>query len=416
MLDRSSRWQLRATGLPLALAAAYLLTFPFLYDLVGVTAAIGTVAPVAALGWAFGPRWGAIAGVLSVPLTAAAFAQVGIGYDEEPLRSGVIPGTLGWVAVGYFVGSGRALARRLALQKAMLERALSERTAAEGRLRAERDRYEMLLDTQSALGEGVALGRGERIEWANGALLTATGHTLESLRAVESIFDLVAPDERAGLRAAIAARRARHLARIVRADGSVFPAELAVRSLRREDGSPGFVLVARDITERAEAERMLRRHAEEDALTGLATRGHFETRLATLLAPAGAQVAVLLIDLDGFKAVNDRYGHAAGDAVLRIVGRRILGQIRDSDLAGRLGGDEFVVAAPGATAQNIAPLAARIGRAIERPLRVDDVGVTVGASIGIAAAPSDGTTAAELLRAADGAMYAAKRVRVARVG
>lgn len=388
------------------------MAFPALYRSLGVTAAIATFAPVLAAGWWFGERWGAATGLLTIPLNGLAFWQLGITYADEPLRSGLLPGTLGWVTVGYLVGSARQLARRHASQAESLVVALDERTRAEESLRAERDRYEMLLEAQSALGEAVVLGRGERIEWANDALLAATGHSLDTVRALGSIFDLVEPDARRVLRAALADRGGRgHVTTALRADGTTFPVELAVRSIRLDGGERGFLLVARDITERAEADRILRRHADEDALTGLANRRQVELHLGTLLQQGPTGVALLFIDLDGFKAVNDEHGHNAGDAVLRIVARRVLGQIREGDVAGRLGGDEFVVVAQGTSRENADELAARLDETLRRPLRVGDVECAISASIGVAIAPADGVTAVTLLQAADRAMYRAKRTR-----
>lgn len=152
-----------------------------------------------------------------------------------------------------------------------------------------------------------------------------------------------------------------------------------------------------------------RRIGETDPLTGLANRRRFDTALAALLdaAPRGG-CAVLMIDLDGFKAVNDEYGHAAGDEVLRVVARRIAAAVRGDDLAIRLGGDEFAVLAP-ATADAAAAraIADRITASIAEPIAAGAAVHHVEASIGIALSGGEGS--ATLVEAADAALYAAKR-------
>ncbi|MFF5081809.1 diguanylate cyclase domain-containing protein [Actinoplanes sp. NPDC000266] len=151
----------------------------------------------------------------------------------------------------------------------------------------------------------------------------------------------------------------------------------------------------------------LRRQAHFDGLTGLANRTHFHEQLAAALPKAPA-LSVLLVDLDGFKAVNDTMGHAAGDALLLGVADKLRAEIRAGDLAARLGGDEFAILLPGCAAAEAEATAARILTALKSPVLIDDIPVTAAASIGVAvASPSSDVTS--LLRDADLAMYAAKR-------
>lgn len=399
----------RSVVLAAVLAAAYLVAFPWLYAAAGVTAGVATFAPVVALAWTLGLRQAALAGLLTVPLNALAYGRVGLTYSEEPMRSGLLAGTIAWTAVGCLVAYARQLARRSAAQAEALARALADAQRHQAALNAERDRVQTLLEAQSALGEGVAIGRGQRFEWANDALLAATGYTLERLRALPSVYDIVAPEDREALRAAVAEPSAqRRIVRVVHADNSTFPIEIAIRVIRHEDGRRGFVFVARDVTARVTEEGRMRRRAEEDGLTGLANRSHLERHLADLLE-AGTPLAILLLDLDGFKQVNDRHGHAAGDAVLRVVARKIVGQLREGDVAGRLGGDEFAIVAPATTAEGAVAIAGRLRTSIGRPARVGEVECVVGASIGVVTAPEDGSTAEALLAAADRAMYEEKR-------
>ncbi len=163
--------------------------------------------------------------------------------------------------------------------------------------------------------------------------------------------------------------------------------------------------------------------APGDVLTGLADRAMFADRLAASLSrrrgrsrrrPAAAEqpggLAVLLIDLDRFKAVNDTLGHAAGDALLRAVAKRLRGALRAEDIAARLGGDEFaVLLAPPTTAESTAAIAERLVEMLSRPYLIDGGVATVGASVGAALCPGGGEVEAELLlRRADMAMYQAK--------
>lgn len=152
---------------------------------------------------------------------------------------------------------------------------------------------------------------------------------------------------------------------------------------------------------------------EIDALTNLPNRQGLATRLDHALAVArreGGVAAVLFLDLDGFKAVNDGRGHAAGDAVLREIAARLRSRLRDTDTVARLGGDEFVVVAERVDdAQRISTLAQKLLTVVTAPVLVEQETLTVSASIGIALGPGDADTADGLLAAADAAMYAAKR-------
>jgi diguanylate cyclase (GGDEF)-like protein len=154
-----------------------------------------------------------------------------------------------------------------------------------------------------------------------------------------------------------------------------------------------------------EHETRLRHQALFDGLTGLANRTHFHERTAVALS-AGAPLALLLIDLDGFKAVNDTLGHAAGDALLVAVADKLRSSVRPSDLPARLGGDEFAVLLNG-TADDAEQTAKRILAALRTPVPIDGLDVTANASIGVSAA-HPGADVESLLHDADVAMYAAK--------
>jgi diguanylate cyclase (GGDEF)-like protein len=168
-----------------------------------------------------------------------------------------------------------------------------------------------------------------------------------------------------------------------------------------------------------EAKRQSEYLSEHDALTGLPNRVRFLRKLGEMIAasPEGTSVAVLFLDLDGFKQVNDQHGHAAGDEVLRCVADRVRGVIRATDLAGRLGGDEFVIALPLAERQGpviIERLSASLRSAIAAPVPHQAGTLHVSSSVGAAVYPEHGRTADELLHVADQGMYRAKRQRKAR--
>ena len=189
---------------------------------------------------------------------------------------------------------------------------------------------------------------------------------------------------------------------------------LSARPLRDAGGRMlGWRGVATDITERQLAYRRLRWLAHNDALTGLVNRTQFRERLqAALDAPPAeaAPLAVLLLDLDGFKQVNDTRGHAAGDQLLRRVAERLQAVARRSDVVARLGGDEFALIVPGVSARaEVEPMLRRLDLALSRPSRIDDGAVSVRASIGVAFAPIDAADVDTLMRHADAAMYAAKQ-------
>jgi diguanylate cyclase (GGDEF)-like protein/PAS domain S-box-containing protein len=179
--------------------------------------------------------------------------------------------------------------------------------------------------------------------------------------------------------------------------------------VKEVDGTPlylqGYLL---DISAEREAEEQLRRQAMYDALTGLANRAFFNDRLEhalTIRRPAGEQTALLFVDLDNFKSINDRYGHVVGDAVLGELGQRLEGVTRTGDTVARLGGDEFAVLLERVTdPAEAVRVAERVLAGIRTPIEIQGHRLVPGASIGIAL----GDNAHDLLKQADAAMYRAK--------
>jgi len=188
------------------------------------------------------------------------------------------------------------------------------------------------------------------------------------------------------------------------------------------DGRPAWYAVsAQDITERRRAEQELRdltavltERAVRDPLTGLANRALLEERLRASLARdgrSGDSTGALFLDLDGFKDVNDRHGHAVGDAVLRAVAERLVTAVRPSDTVARLGGDEFVVLVEGATDIAMEALVERLVAALEVSVQVGTLDLDVGVSVGVALSRAGEGDSQGLLSAADARMYDAKRAR-----
>jgi len=185
---------------------------------------------------------------------------------------------------------------------------------------------------------------------------------------------------------------------------------LFVRGRRVPGG--GTLSVVSDITEHEHLEAELRYRAAHDALTGVANRRQFDLELARCLAAAdsgGAPFALLLIDLDHFKAVNDRHGHMVGDRLLVAVASRIEAELGSGDIAARLGGDEFAaIVQTRSTASAVAELAANIVRSIRTPLVIDGVAIHPGASVGFTLYPRDPGSVEQVLSHADQALYDAK--------
>ena len=192
-----------------------------------------------------------------------------------------------------------------------------------------------------------------------------------------------------------------------RADGSEFPIELSL-SMWRENGQASFGAIIRDLSERRANEERLFALAHLDPLTGLANRSVLSRRIMECVATAD-QAAILMIDIDGFKDVNDTLGHSAGDAVLREISRRISDCARPVDTVARLGGDEFAIVMPRAPNRGaIGEEADCLLSALAEPIMVDGHALHVSGSIGIALYPADGNHAEDLLSAADLALYQAK--------
>lgn len=197
-----------------------------------------------------------------------------------------------------------------------------------------------------------------------------------------------------------------------RRGGEPFPAWQSLSVVRDSQGNAThYVTAFSDVTEIHAAAEQLDHLAHHDPLTGLPNRLLFDDRFAHAIEHAQRQqepCLLLFLDLDGFKVVNDTMGHAVGDDLLRVVGDRLKGVLRQSDTLARLGGDEFVIVAGGATLGYASHVAQKILDALRKPIRLSGEDVSVSASIGISVFPDHGTDPSTLMRAADIAMYVAK--------
>jgi diguanylate cyclase (GGDEF)-like protein/hemerythrin-like metal-binding protein len=230
-----------------------------------------------------------------------------------------------------------------------------------------------------------------------------------------SLLDLLLPAHRQPVGTALQATNGPSplcVAEAFRGETKTFELELRFEQVMC-DGAPLLAIFAQDVTDRYRVEAQLNLLAFSDPLTGLGNRAMFADRLrhAMLIARrTGRSFAVLALDLDNFKPINDRHGHAAGDLVLQRIAARMLACLRDTDTIVRLGGDEFAVLIPHLTDR--ADAIATANRLIEltkQPVGLGKLALRVGASVGVAIYPEHASTVDHLLAAADRALYVAKR-------
>ena len=247
------------------------------------------------------------------------------------------------------------------------------------------------------------------------------GYSADELRA-RTIFELSTPDARETLRQFLqhclstspSAFSAEIEKPYQRKDGSILWVCEALGVVRDKQGQPDFlVAVTQDITARKELEERLSHDASHDALTGLPNRKLFQERLLQVMESSrrhGRLAAVLYLDLDEFKEVNDRYGHTVGDALLQQVAQRLRSCMRVEDTVARFGGDEFGIVLDTITGPGDCEIvAAKLISVLSQPYEIDDITIMISASVGAAVFPSDGHDALSLVAHADAAMYEVKR-------
>ena len=288
-----------------------------------------------------------------------------------------------------------------------LRREVTERRTAEEKLRG-------LLEQPTV---GIFIAQDGRVAYANSRFAEILGYAVEEIVGGLDAAELVAEADREKVRETVLralkgeAATCRVAFAAVRKDGSLVDVELDGRTVDFE-GRPAVVGVALDVTEQNRARRQLNYLAFYDPLTELPNRALFYDRLGQALVRGNRErepFALLMLDLDGFKAVNDLHGHETGDALLQAVGRRLRTCVRESDTVARMGGDEFVVLVTSRRAAEAAAVVAeKILEALGKPFLIGERECRVGASIGICVSPEDGEDMETLLGRADAAMYESK--------
>jgi diguanylate cyclase (GGDEF)-like protein/PAS domain S-box-containing protein len=343
---------------------------------------------------------------LFATLDGATGRRYGIISLDEPL-SGRRPDDRALEVLGALAAHA-ALAIESSLQLAALEAALSRNRAV----------------IASVLDSVVAVDLDDRIVEFNPAAERTFGRRTADVIGRPAVDLLVPPENRDAYRRNIVRLRGNLRSRLLdqriettamRRDGTTFPVELTVTRVEGAEGEdPIFYAFVRDISERRRGEEQLAYLAYHDPLTGLPNRLLVEQELDLALARArraGGAAALMFVDLDDFKEVNDRLGHAAGDRLLTAVAGRLRGVLRSSDVLARQGGDEFLVliADLGDEAALAAEsVGAKLLDALRDPFVVGGTEVRTGASIGVSLFPVDGTDTEALMRHADAAMYEAK--------
>jgi diguanylate cyclase (GGDEF)-like protein/PAS domain S-box-containing protein len=269
--------------------------------------------------------------------------------------------------------------------------------------------------TASMDGIGIINDRLE-FTYANDSLAKLFGFPSPQSMIGRSLCDLYEPHEQIRLITSIVPLvqqrgRWRGEATGIRTDGTPFPQEISLSAIA---GDNSTVCVVRDITERTYAEEQIKHLAYHDALTNLPNRLLLKDRLSVALSHAHREqtsLAVLFLDLDRFKVINDSLGHNIGDQLLQAVAMRVTACVRESDTVARLGGDEFTVLLPRLHhSQDAAPIAAKIIDAVRYPFHIEGREFYITTSIGISVYPEDGSDAETLIKNADTAMYQAKEL------
>ncbi|HEY6816764.1 MAG TPA: EAL domain-containing protein [Croceibacterium sp.] len=337
-----------------------------------------------------------------------AFAAGGVDYVSKPFQ---VEELLARVRTHLNL---RSVQQRLLEQNRLLQDEIAARREAEDALRASELRYRRLFETAS---DGIVLVDPEsgRITDVNPALSAMVNQSVPQLLG-EVLWEHEPFSRNPSCKDAIEElRREEHVRfgdwNLDTGRGTSVDVEVN-GSLYSVDGRAVVQCNLRDITARKEAEARIRYMALHDSLTGLANRTLFEDRLGHAIAQSRrqeAQMAVLLLDLDRFKHINDSLGHHVGDQLLEEFAMRLRTCLRDSDTAARLGGDEFAVCLPGLKSVDDAEAVARkIMAVLQAPFQIEQHELNIGGSIGIARYPEDGLDHGTLLRAADTAMYDAK--------
>jgi diguanylate cyclase (GGDEF)-like protein/PAS domain S-box-containing protein len=279
--------------------------------------------------------------------------------------------------------------------------------------RATRESEERLAKFMLASAEGIVFHRDGVITDANPPICQLTGFAFDEIVGRRTL-EFIAPDQVGKVTAVmLSGQETSYESVLIDKRGQRIPVEFIVRTMLRNGESMRMTIV-RDIRDRHAVQARIHHLAHHDALTGLPNRMSFMERLEPLVVGALAgesRLALLFIDLDHFKRVNDSLGHLVGDTLLRVVAQRITSCLRATDVVARFGGDEFVVLLPGMSAAqrgDVEEVAQKLLAAIGVEVDAEGRPITVTPSIGIALFPGDGVSPDELVKHADSAMYLAK--------
>jgi diguanylate cyclase (GGDEF)-like protein/PAS domain S-box-containing protein len=357
--------------------------------------------------------------MLPTLLPLLVYFATGTGTSHWVLFTGVL------VYIVFLAGASRNMHESIVegfQRRFAMDALVADLTQAQEKTNAANAHLSQVLTEQTAILEaatvGIAQVRAGVVEKCNPRMHELLGHAPETMlnATLAGLGVLAQSDEAARIEAALAAGQ-RHEGdhELVRRDGSRFWCHIKATPIDPAAPAKGAIWVFVDVQERIEADRRIRHLAHHDPLTGLPNRILLRDRLGMALAQARRHellVCLLLVDLDGFKSINDQHGHDAGDAVLVEVGRRVAQCVREEDTVARLGGDEFVVVLGGLRSRDhCATIARKLITVLAAPIDHRGRQLSVGASIGIAVFPDDAVDADALMRCADTAMY---RIKVRR--
>jgi diguanylate cyclase (GGDEF)-like protein/PAS domain S-box-containing protein len=316
-----------------------------------------------------------------------------------------LPSGVRWLEVNlipHLDGHGHAMAAFVLIVD-MTKRVLAVRSVQESE--------ERLAKFMAASDEGIVFHKDGVITDVNPPLLCLLGYELHEMLGRTNI-EFIAADQRPNVMAVVQSRaETSYESAVIHKNGERIAVEFSVRTMLHK-GQTQRMTIVRDIRDRLRARERITYLAHHDPLTGLPNRASFMEKLGDLMVLSRREetpLALLFIDLDHFKRVNDSLGHVVGDALLATVASRITAGLRISDLVARFGGDEFVVVLPDVGSRpDVDEVASKLLNLIEVPVDIDGRSITVTPSLGVAMFPEHGDTPEDLIKHADAAMYLAK--------
>ena len=338
--------------------------------------------------------------------------------DDKPHILSDPSGVWSWLAPSLTVGGLILLVVVTLFAAVILHRYRKLRIAHRRLVQSNQEHKDSFRDLVEMAQEGIAVVQDKRLVYMNPRMCEMTGYTEDELKALPTFLPLIAPSVRDIMLANHLRRVAgeithdRYESLFLRKDGTSYPIELSGVAITWE-GRPAMLKMVTDISERKVVEEEMQHLALHDSLTDLPNRhmlqGHLDQAIA-LAQRTGVPLAVLFMDLNGFKWVNDTHGHEVGDGLLQEVARRIRELLRGSDIMARMGGDEFVILLPQVESRkSVEQVVERIHAALRAPIQVRGHELHCSTSLGMAMYPDEATSATGLLSRADHMMYAEKR-------